>query len=197
MDVASRHREQFLYNIYQMGRNAIKRGSEDTWTMYPKRIAEVKEAIAKDRPTETPGREGVRGGGAPIKYYDLLKKPEWRDPRGYIIPSDQPDFLTATKFVNALIKTGITIHRATAPFAVGGKNYPAGSYVVKAAQAFRPHLRDMLSRRTTRTTSPTPAVRRGRPTTSRATRWRSRWASSSTGFWTRLTGRSKSCPSAR
>ena len=73
-----------------------------------------------------------------MKYYEMLKNPAWRDPRGFIIPSDQPDFPTATKFVNALIKTGITIHRATAPFTVAGKSYPAGSYVVKAAQAFRP-----------------------------------------------------------
>jgi len=79
-----------------------------------------------------------------MKYWELLRRPEWRDPRGYIIPSDQPDFLTATKFVNALIKGGITIHRATAPFTVGGKSYPAGSYVVKTAQAFRPHILDMF-----------------------------------------------------
>ena len=70
--------------------------------------------------------------------------PERRDPRGYIIPADQADFNTATRFVNALIKGGIDIHRATAAFTVAGKNYPAGSYVIKAAQAFRPHLRDML-----------------------------------------------------
>ena len=67
-----------------------------------------------------------------------------RDPRGFILPADQPDFPTATKFVNALLKTGITVHRATAPFAVAGKSYPAGSYVVKSAQAFRPHVLDMF-----------------------------------------------------
>src|SRR5690606_9015165 len=43
-----------------------------------------------------------------------------------------------------LIKTGIQIHRATAPLSVGGKTYPAGSYVVKTAQAFRPHILDMF-----------------------------------------------------
>ena len=36
------------------------------------------------------------------------------------------------------------IHRATAAFSVAGKNYPAGSYVVKTAQAFRPHVLDMF-----------------------------------------------------
>jgi len=67
-----------------------------------------------------------------------------RDPRGYIIPSDQADFPTATKFINTLIKNGITIHRATADFEVAGKRYPAGSWVVKTAQAFRPHILDMF-----------------------------------------------------
>ena len=78
------------------------------------------------------------------QYEKLAKKPEWRDPRGYILPANQPDFLTATKFVNALIKNGVTIHRATAAFSAGGKQYPAGSWVVKTAQAFRPHVLDMF-----------------------------------------------------
>src|SRR5215469_11569105 len=38
-DVASRYRETFLYNIYQMGRNSIERGSRDNWTITPTRIA--------------------------------------------------------------------------------------------------------------------------------------------------------------
>src|SRR5207253_11231410 len=37
-----------------------------------------------------------------------------------------------------------TIHRATSAFQVNGKTYPAGSYVVKCAQAFRPHILDMF-----------------------------------------------------
>ena len=78
------------------------------------------------------------------KYYDMLRDPAKRDPRGFIIPSDQPDFPTAVKFVNTLIKSGITVHRATKPFAVGGKTYPAGSYVVKSAQAFRAHVISMF-----------------------------------------------------
>src|SRR5581483_10606158 len=74
----------------------------------------------------------------------MIRTPEKRDPRGYVIPSDQADFLTATKFVNVLIKTGVTVHRATGAFQVNGQSYPAGSYVVKTAQAFRPHVMDMF-----------------------------------------------------
>jgi hypothetical protein len=75
---------------------------------------------------------------------ELLRTPEARDPRGYIIPSDQKDFSTAVKFINALVKNGIEIHRASSPFTVGARGYPAGSYVVMAAQAFRPHVLDMF-----------------------------------------------------
>ncbi|MEI9973195.1 MAG: hypothetical protein WDO73_14800 [Ignavibacteriota bacterium] len=117
----------------------------------------METAYAKDRgvdvtrvseAAEAGGDNGGGGGGGrggiPVKYWEQLHTPEARDPRGYIIPSDQPDFLTATKFVNSLEICGVEVHRATRDFEVAGKKYPAGSYVIKAAQAFRPHLRDML-----------------------------------------------------
>jgi hypothetical protein len=150
MDVASRYRETFLHRTYLMGKNAIERGTRDHWTFTPKEIAETEAAAAKDRESAAggdnprPDRPFGFGRGANRKYYDAMRTPEKRDPRGFILPSDQSDFLTATKFVNALIKTGVTIHRATAGFTVNGKNYPAGSYVVKSAQAFRPHVLDMF-----------------------------------------------------
>jgi hypothetical protein len=72
------------------------------------------------------------------------RDPRLRDPRGYILPADQPDFLTATKFVDALLKNGIAVQRATEPFRINGTSYPAGSYVVRTAQAFRPHVLDMF-----------------------------------------------------
>jgi hypothetical protein len=142
MDLASKNREDFLYNIYLMGRNSIERGSRDHWTLHPKAIEAVEKVIEKDG-AEMTGPTS-RYTGYPLKYYEMLHKPEDRDPRGFILPSDQADFLTATKFMNALIKAGITVHRATEAFDVAGKTYPAGSYVVKTAQAFRPHVMDMF-----------------------------------------------------
>ncbi|MGE0132056.1 MAG: M14 metallopeptidase family protein [Blastocatellales bacterium] len=153
IDVASKNREDFLFNSYRMGKNSIERGSRDNWTNYPRRIAEVQAAIDRERrqsgegrarAEENPSDLGRLRGGVPMKYYEMLRKPELRDPRGFIIPADQPDFLTATKFVNALIKTGVTVHRASSGFQVAGKTYPAGSYVVKSAQAYRPHVLDMF-----------------------------------------------------
>ncbi|HEX9128084.1 MAG TPA: M14 metallopeptidase family protein [Gemmatimonadaceae bacterium] len=151
LDVASRYREMFLYNIYQMGRNSIRRGSTDTWTVTPRKVAALQAAVPEDSARPQGGDAGGGGGRqqttSPAEmatYVSIMRNPADRDPRAYIIPADQPDFLTATKFVNALIKTGITVERATAPFTVNGKNYPANSWVVNTAQAFRPHVLDMF-----------------------------------------------------
>jgi hypothetical protein len=156
-DVASRNKDTFLYNIYLMGKNSIERGSRDSWTSSPRRINAAEAALAPSGGRGGRGGEpssdeapaaggGGRGGrGATVaQFKTLLRDPALRDPRGFILPSDQPDFPTATKFVNALIKTGVVVHRATATFTVGGKTYPTGSYVVKSAQPFRPHVLDMF-----------------------------------------------------
>jgi hypothetical protein len=164
VDYASRYRERVLYDIYRMGHDEIQWGSEDHWTFTPHRMAKVQDdliakgvltaATASQIPgaasTMTLGGRGGGGGGrggggnAPNPLYEALRAKDLCDARGYIIPSDQSDFGTATKFVNALIKTGISVMKATAPFTVAGKQYPANSYVVKTAQAFRPHVLDMF-----------------------------------------------------
>ncbi len=157
LDIASKRHEDFLYNMYKMAKNAIDKGNRDNWTIHPTRIEAAREAIeaqaeGASRGAENVGPRGGRGGGgggrgagAPVAVYNnVLHDPKMRDPRGFVVPSDQPDFLTATKFVNILIKGGVVVHRATAPFTVAGKPYPAGSYVVKAAQPFRAHVMDMF-----------------------------------------------------
>ena len=142
LDVASRYRETFLYNIYQMGRNSIRRGSTDTWTVTPKRVAALEAVVPRDTTRGSAPR--VTSAADLARYASIMRNPAERDPRGYIIPADQRDFLTATKFVNALIKTGIVVHRANAPFTIGSRTYPANSLVVRTAQAFRPHILDMF-----------------------------------------------------
>ena len=110
LDFAQRYRETLLYNIYVMGRNSIRRGSQDAWTNYPRRVAEVKNEIAKEMKVDA-GDPRMSAGGrvqvVPSKYYELLRKPEWRDARAYVLPANQGDFLTSTKFVNTLIKSGV------------------------------------------------------------------------------------------
>jgi hypothetical protein len=154
LDLASKYREDFLYNIYRMGKNSIERGSRDSWTVTPRRIEALKQAAAKAKEADAKKAAAEpdpallfdpRTTTAPAKLYEsVLHDPAMRDPRGYIIPADQPDFPTATKFIDTLIKNGVTVERATAAFDVNGKHYPADSWVVKTAQAFRPHILDMF-----------------------------------------------------
>ena len=152
LDVASRYREHFLYNIYQMGANSIARGSRDSWTVTPDEVDSLKAEVARARDA---ARGGDSGGGetadarafaraVPDSFFHVLRDPARRDPRGYIVPADQPDLPRAIKFVNILIKGGVEVQRATSAFTVNGTRYPAGSFVVQAAQAFRPHVLDMF-----------------------------------------------------
>jgi hypothetical protein len=153
LDYSARQRDYLLFNIWRMGRNSIDRGNRDHWTPYPSRIEAIKAAYLRDNPAparsegaEEPSRfTSQNNRRVPAKYYEeVMAKPENRDPRGYIIPADQPDFPTAIRFLNALVKSGIAVHRATADFTVAGRTYPIGSYIVKCNQAFRPHIIDMF-----------------------------------------------------
>lgn len=147
LDYAARHSDQLLYNIYKMGKNSIERGSKDYWTPYPAKIEAINTAY-KARPRNSqssPSNTGFGGSNIPSKYYDsLFLVKDQRDPRGFVIPSNQPDFPTAVRFLNALIRTGIVVQKAKSDFSVGNRKYPAGSYVVKTNQAFRPHILDMF-----------------------------------------------------
>ncbi len=130
LDYASRNRDHLLFNIWRMGMNSIERGNRDNWTVLPKWIDAANEQRGGDR-----DRAAWEAG---------LHDPALKDARGYIISAAQADFPTATRFVNVLMKNGIDVHRATREFSVNGKRYPADSYIVMAAQAFRPHILDMF-----------------------------------------------------
>ncbi|RAK60289.1 peptidase [Phenylobacterium hankyongense] len=146
LDYASRNRDRLLFNIYRMGKNSIERGSRDNWTVSASRIDALRKAGGDD------GTITRRGGGHPVLgkeldpslYKTVLQDPARRDARGYVISADQPDLPSAVEFVNALIRAGVEVQRATAPFTVAGKSYPAGSFVVMTAQAYRPHIVDMF-----------------------------------------------------
>jgi len=149
LDLASRYRSRFLYGIYLMGHRSIERGSRNSWTPTPTRIAAAKEAAAAARAGSGGDPESEPSGRSPdtlasARFAELLRRPADRDARGYIIPSDQPDFATATKFVNSMLDNGIEVLRATSSFLAAGRSYPAGSYVIRTAQAFRPHVLDMF-----------------------------------------------------
>jgi hypothetical protein len=93
LDIGADRKEEWLYDIYRMGRDAIEKGAGET----------------------------------------------------YVLSADQWDPGTAAKLVNVLRWGGIEVERATSGFSAAGKSYPAGSYLVRGAQAFRPHLTDLLN----------------------------------------------------
>jgi hypothetical protein len=125
----------------------------ETVALRPARLVQPGSESARDDSSNEPRSDAPEGGGGggprpgavpTALFASVLRDPALRQPRGYIIPSVQADFPTATKFVNALLKTGVTVHRASDAFDVAGRRYPAGSWIVKTAQPFRPHVLDMF-----------------------------------------------------
>ncbi|MGZ3762978.1 MAG: M14 family metallopeptidase [Mucilaginibacter sp.] len=157
LNYAARYGDELLFNMYRMGKNSIDRGNKDTWTLSPKRADAITAAAKADQApadenTGRGGRNGAsgavtvgggRGATIDVKYFDtILKNPALRDPRGYIIPADQADLGTVVRFINTCLRSGLVVNKATAAFTVEGKSYPAGSYILKANQAFRPEVLD-------------------------------------------------------
>lgn len=147
LDYASRHRDELLMNMYLMGKTAINKGNKDTWSLSPSKIEEMNRLFKEAEKTGQASAERNRNSGnsIPAKFYDsVMRNNKFKDPRGYILPSDQVDLGTAVEFLNALIKTGVLVEQATAAFETGGKKYPANSFIVKTNQAFRSHILDMF-----------------------------------------------------
>lgn len=131
LNYATRYREEVLLNIYKMGKKSIDLGSKDYWTMSPNKVEKL---------------VAISGGNYKVKSDSLFdavyKNMNTRDARAYIISANQTT--SGIAFVNILIKSGIRVEKALKAFDVNGKKYPAGSYVVKTNQAFRPHVIDMF-----------------------------------------------------
>jgi hypothetical protein len=65
-------------------------------------------------------------------------------PLAYVIPRAQHDRSAAALFIGTLMRGAVDVHRADAPFSADGAEYPAGTWVVKMDQPFRPFARDLL-----------------------------------------------------
>ena len=92
LDYASRQRETLVYNMYRAAQNSIEKGSKDSWTKYPSKIAKYGEKALSD--------------------------PELRDARAYVIPFDQPDFSAAMKFLHRLAYCGIAVEQGEEGYVV-------------------------------------------------------------------------------
>lgn len=76
------------------------------------------------------GRDAIEAGG----------------PYAYVVPAGQRDNGEAVNMVNMLLRGGVEAERAVSDFSAGGRNYPAGSFILKTAQPFRAHLEDVMER---------------------------------------------------
>jgi hypothetical protein len=97
VDLAARHRETVLFNMYLKGTRQTARGAEG-------------------------------------------------DVKAYVIPAAQHDPLTARKFVNLLMNSGVEVHQSKAQFFADGRVYGPGSFVVTMAQPKQGLVRWMLGR---------------------------------------------------
>jgi hypothetical protein len=68
--------------------------------------------------------------------------------RYYVIPAGQRHADESVNLVNLLLEGGIEIDRANESFRVSGNRYAAGTFIINAAQAFRPYIVDLLERQT-------------------------------------------------
>lgn len=69
-------------------------------------------------------------------------------PYAWIVPRDQTDPGRAAELVSILEATGVEVHLTSSELRVGNRAVPPGSWLLPAAQPYRPHLKDMMERQT-------------------------------------------------
>ena len=77
---------------------------------------------------------------------DSITKGKDEPPFAWVVPADQRDPGRAVEMIRILHDTGIEVERAVSPFQASGVTYPAGTWVLPAAQPYRAHLKDMMER---------------------------------------------------
>jgi hypothetical protein len=75
---------------------------------------------------------------------DQIAEGENGSPYAYVIPANQWDPSSAHELVRRLQMNGVRVEKASAAFTADGKEFPAGSFVLRAAQPFRGFLMDLL-----------------------------------------------------
>ncbi len=65
-------------------------------------------------------------------------------PYAFLVPPGQHDPVAAARLVELLLRHGVRVERATGPVTAGRATYPAGTWVVPAAQSYRAFLLSVL-----------------------------------------------------
>ncbi len=79
-------------------------------------------------------------------YKNSVEKTDKGQPYAFVIPMAQHDYPTALRMLGIMMLGGIEVHRALEDFIAGGKLYPAGSFVVKLAQPYKPYAWALLEK---------------------------------------------------
>jgi hypothetical protein len=67
-------------------------------------------------------------------------------PYAFVVPRNQRDLFETLEMFDILRIADVEVQRADAPFTAGGKEYPAGSWVIKTAQPYGAFAKTMLER---------------------------------------------------
>jgi len=79
-------------------------------------------------------------------YKNSIEQVDKNQPYAFVISAAQHDSPTALRMIDILMMGGVEVHRAKTGFVAGGKVYPAGSFVVKMAQPYKPYAWALLER---------------------------------------------------
>jgi hypothetical protein len=116
--------------------------SKDTWTLAQQVDYGITAAFAGMSHVAKNGREWL------YNFYRVHR--DWvnynRGPFAFVVPATQRDPFATYEMLDILKFGDVEIHRATAPFSAGGKQYPAGSWVVKTAQPYGAFAKTMLEK---------------------------------------------------
>ncbi|MCJ2183009.1 hypothetical protein MTR62_09925 [Novosphingobium sp. 1949] len=79
---------------------------------------------------------------------DMIAQAASEGPGAYVIPAGQPDMPEAASLADLMIRQGLTVLQTKAETTLGGKSYPAGSWVVPMDQPFAGFAREMFEKQT-------------------------------------------------
>ena len=79
-------------------------------------------------------------------YKNSIEQVDKNQPYAFVIPALQNDPPTALRMLEILMMGGVEVEEAKADFVAGGRLYPAGSFVVRLAQPYKPYAWALLER---------------------------------------------------
>jgi len=116
--------------------------TKDTWTLGQQVDYGVTVAIAGMTEVAKYGRNWL------MNFYRVNRDMAngMGGPYAYVVSADQRDNFGLYEMLDILQFGAVEIHRATAAFSANGKQYPAGSFVIKTAQPYGGFANTMLSK---------------------------------------------------